>query len=617
MPGILGFIKKSGCRQTSDLLLESMSKPLRHLESYYEERIVGDFYGFESISLGGRQRLFERTSGGQEYVILIDGYVYSINGQAISNRNGRSENLVNSILEAVEDEQDSALSALEGNYTIAVYNRSREKLTLFNDIIGPRRLYYADFQDYFVFSSEVKAISALPGFYGQLNWKGIADFLNYGYILGDDTFFSDVWSLSSASIVNYDRRNDFIDIRKYWRPVYEQADMTFEEAVETTYALLRDSIQEKIEPASTVISPVSGGLDSRIILGILKDIESGLDIKACTHAQKFSNEYKYAKKVCQALGIKDHHFTEILPEYLIDKYKWAVWYTEGMVPLTNAHLLLLPDQIQRFDSMILTGIYGGPTNYAAEYFAERHLVNEYQGAEKVYDIQKIISLDRNAYNHIVSNHVLDTIQSSSFESINKEFCKHEEASKRFCNQRDAFFIENRMRRLICQTDLFRFFWEEHLPLSNHKLYHHYLRVPAEYKLGKKMLKQMLRDDFRQLALIKDANTDLNLFEAPSRTYKLKKTVSHQMRWYLNRISKGRIQLYDKSTYSHYGKWFQKNSAMYQLWREALMSGKMQELGLIEPKAVDNAMEFTRNTGLGFHALTRLATLSMWADLFLK
>ena len=617
MPGILGFIKKKKGGQPGDQFLESMLKPLRHLSSYHEEKILGEDYGFASISVDTQQRIFERNSGGREYVVLIDGYIYSVNGRSVSNLDGSSEFLLDSILAAVQNQEPIDFTSLEGNYTIGVFDKTEQKLTLFNDIIGPRRVYFSDLNDCFVFSPEVKAISALPNFTGKLNWKGLADFLNYGYILGDDTFFSDIWSLPSASVITQKRDIEASTLQKYWRPFYEPADISFGDAVETTYLLLCNSIKEKIISGSSVINPISGGLDSRIILGVLTQAAPNLSIKAYTHGQKFSNEYKYAKKVCQTLGIKDHHFTEVLPRYLSNKYQQAVWMSEGMVPLTNALLLLHPEQIGGAASTIFTGIYGGPTNYAAEYYAERHFEQTYQGKEKIHDIKKIISLKEHAYSNIVQPQVLEKLRSASFDSIEKEFSKHEEVSDHFCNQRDAFFIENRMRRMICQTDLFRFFWIEHLPLSNHQLYKYYLTVPPEYKLGKKILKQMLKDNFQELSQIKDANTGLNLFESPSRAYEIKKAASHRMRWYLNRISKGYIQIYDKSTYSHFEKWFQKDDAMFQLWRDALLGEKMSDLGLIDPKQALDKMEQTRKTGLGFNQWARLTTLAIWSEQFLN
>lgn len=619
MPGILGFIMKNGRSWPSKDFLESMLYPLRHMESYNEEKHFKHNFGFGSIAPSTSQRVYKRTSKGQEYVILIDGCVYSVSGRAIQNVKGIPDDLLSSIVYAVQSGQDSDFLAIEGNYSIAVYNITREKLTLFNDIIGPRRLYYANFHECFVFSSEVKAISALSAFYGELNWKGITDFLNYGYILGEDTFFSDIWSLPSASALMYDRQTDGMSIRKYWRPVYNEMEMSFEDVAKTTYTLLCNSIHEKINATNgSVISPISGGLDSRIILGILTDIAPDLHVKACTHAQKFSNEYKYAKQVCRTLNIKEHYFAEVLPRYLQNKYRQAVWFSEGMVPLTtNAHLMLYPDQMNSFDSVVFTGIYGGPTNYHAEYYGDRHIENEYRGEDKIYDIRKVISLNENAYNKLVSDKFLERIQAASFESISKEFSRHIDVSSRFCNQRDAFFIENRMRRMICQTDLFRFFWEEQLPLSNYALYKNYLQIPAEYKIGKKILKQMLIDNFESLARIKDANTNLTLFQQPSKIYQLKKQLSHKIRWYLNKAVKGKMPFYDKSTYIHYAPWFQKNNAMFNMWKKALKSEKLVGLEIVDPRKIDDAIAFTRKTGLGIHPLARLTTLSIWADLFLN
>lgn len=617
MPGVFGFIKKEGFDQSSASIFELMCRPLRHLTSYHEEKHIDNHYGFGSISVGNQKRIFRAKKNGDDFIVLIDGYIYSVRDQAGYNSHGEAKDLAKTILQSFQIDDELALLSLEGNYTIAVYNQTLAKLTIFNDIIGPRRMYYADLPEAFVFSSESKAITAFPGVSNHINWKGIADFLNYGYILGNDTFFSDIWSLSSATILTYDENVGTIEQHKYWQPEYTDAAVSFEETVEGTYTLLCNSIEEKISNEPAVISPISGGLDSRIILGILKDLSPQLQIKANTHGQKFSNEYKFARQVCKALEVKDHHLTEILPRFLNDKYKKAVWYSEGMVALTNAHLLLTPEKINSFDLPVLTGIYGGPTNYSAEYFAERHLEQVYTFDEKIADIASIIAIGRNAYSGMVPARLLESVEAAFSDSIAEELASHEAASDRFCNQRDAFFIENRMRRMICQADLFRFYWEEHLPLSNYALYKFYLSVPPEFKIGKKILKQMLKDHFKSLARIKDANTGLNLFEDKSITHSVKQYLYNKTSWYVNRLTKGQLVLYDKSTYSHYGKWLQRNAKMFDLWQSTLLSEKMNDLGLIEPQQIMSHLENTRKTSLGFYQLARLTTLAMWCDMFVQ
>ena len=620
MPGIFGiFTKKNDSNPfiNLDLMLGSMVGILMHLPWYNVQKRIFKEAAFASISVSNNDKMFDLNYNGKKYVVLIDGQIYDIENSSYSSRQSPTGEQLAKIIEIATSTQYHNLAKIKGNYSIAVYCVDDHQLILFNDIIGPRRLYYADIDNVFTFSPEIKGICNLPEFKKEINWKAVADLLNFGYVIGGDTLFNSIISFPSASILNYSAAYDQpSSIRRYWTPTYTESESGDSEVVtQNSFLLLKQSIEEKIAGSETIISPISGGLDSRIILGTLIRDTKGAKINPVTYGQRFSYEYKNAQKVCNVLCLDNHQLVDITANTLLDKYLPSVWLSEGMVPATNCHLLLLPETLGCEHDRVLNGIYGGPTNYSAEYYASRHLRYNPSFEDRIKDIQAVISINSRYYNDLFSNRYINSMEDCAISSLSKEFIKYQGTSERFCNQRDAFFIENRMRRRLCQSALYRFFWEEHLPLSNYDLYCYYLSIPAEMKIGRQLLKSMLIKFFPELAKIKDANTGLNLFSQETLLYAKKKAIYNKLKHHITRLSGGLITFYDKSGYAHYGNWFCNHKQTYQLWGKYLFSEALLDLELYNKAHLESFFVDTRRGGYGFHHITRLTTFAMWYDLF--
>jgi len=616
MPGIFGLIqKKISSKEKTELLMNKMTALLCHQPWYRSKLFVSDDVGFGSISVNNLLGPKKINYGSKEYIVLIDGYIYSINDTDATTFSQSSEKILQKITELFVDRGVDILPKIEGNYSVAIYNIYDHELIIFNDIIGPRRLYYADLPEVFVFASEVKAISFLPIFKKLLDWKGISDFLNYGYVLGGNTFFKAVKFLSSASLVSYKKRENILAINKYWKPDYTEKQGDIDDFADEATFLLYNSIHEKLKPRSSVICPISGGLDSRIILGTLKNIEKDVTIKPVTYGQSFSHEYTIAKKVCKALDINDHSLVEINPTTLQDKSAQAVWLSEGMTSMANSHLLLLPSALGLNYDYAFNGIYGGPTNYDAPYYTQHHIDADLSIEEKTKDIESVISLNFKPYENIFNNHSLRHITQHSFSSIFEELKNHLDVSDRFCNQRDAFFIENRMRRMLCQSSFYRFYWEEQLPLSNYSLYDFYLSTPPDMKLGRKLLKTILIRSFPLLAKISDANTGLDLFQRPTYWYRKKKKMELYLKYYLPRLTAGHIVLYDKTGYAHYSRWFLRDKKSHSFYYNKMFSDSIQDSEIFDLSKLNDFFKNIRRTTLGYFHLERLTTFSIWYNLF--
>lgn len=619
MPGIYGVILKGRVPEgEQEKILGKMRGLLMHQSWYEHHELLFRECGFGSVTVKSQFAPTAISFNGKDYFVLIDGFVYRVGNRNVCDYalSSRNDGLLRDIVDiCVNGGSAEGPASIAGNYVVAIYDLNDEELILFNDRMGPRRLYYADLPDRFIFAPEVKAISGLPGFRRDLNWKGISDFFNYGYVLGEDTFFHNVSSLASASTLRFKKKTSRLSVEKYWRPRYHEKKGSLDSFADEACGLLSDSIRAKISSCESVVSPISGGLDSRMILGTVSSVAGNIKIKPITYGQKSSDEYRNARKVCATLGLDDHSLATIQPDVLLDKYTQAVWFSEGMIPMTNGHLLLIPAAAGKDHGCVLNGIYGGPTNYSAEYYGLRHIGVDMSFAEKVSDIERVIALNPAVYTAVARDGPIKNLGSFLSASISLELKKQVDVSEAFCNQRDAFFIENRMRRFICQSSLYRFFWEERLPLSSYELYDFYLAVPPAMKLNRDLLKKMILRKFPDLARIPDANTGQTLLEQPTWWSARRKRLGSQFRYYVTRLSRGFIALADRSTYAHYGIWFRRDRETASYYETKLFSSAIAETGLFDMKELRHLYQRGKKGDVGFEHLVRIATFAVWYELF--
>jgi asparagine synthase (glutamine-hydrolysing) len=100
-----------------------------------------------------------------------------------------------------EDYGTGLVEHLRGIFAFALYDRERRRLVLARDRFGVRPLFYTldGPSGQWVFGSEIKAITALPGFLPPLDRQAVYDFLGLGYVPEPATGFLGIHALPRGS----------------------------------------------------------------------------------------------------------------------------------------------------------------------------------------------------------------------------------------------------------------------------------------------------------------------------------------------------------------------------------------------------------------------------------
>jgi len=239
-------------------------------------------------------------------------------------RQGMMACLLNPSHGASFDEEHVALGILVKHPVLSVTFHGTEIIAQ-NDYFGSRPVWYASNSEFFVLSTSQFCIAALFNDI-QINYDVVSWFLSSGFV-GHASYDERIKRLPANSKLRCDIGRQILEITS----LTKLADPQFESFDEMLSAVLNE-----IRIDRTVVVPVSGGLDSRIILSVLSERNKD-KIKALTWGRRGASDLKgsdafVAREVCKHLGV-DFNFLEEPPNCGDSEQAMAqyVAYSEGML----------------------------------------------------------------------------------------------------------------------------------------------------------------------------------------------------------------------------------------------------------------------------------------------
>jgi hypothetical protein len=194
----------------------------------------------------------------------------------------------------------------------------------------------------------------------------------------------------------------------------------------------------------------------------LGNVRAGFEPYCFSHGTKNCREVQIAGRVASTLGLKHFSFVNIDPHWLVDYAQEFVYLTEGMVDTSACLLLGISAQynLSPEKSVFLNGIFGGPTNFGEGYFREQDIVDSPNYYEKLQRIRFSLfgEIIDDWYYALFSPELRPEFKKRYLESIDEEFRPNLEVSDLFSNQKDIFFIKNRLFRYMNLVDCNRFLW---------------------------------------------------------------------------------------------------------------------------------------------------------------
>lgn len=370
MCGIAGILQRNpeGPAPSSDELLR-MASALRHRGpdefGLYRDQVAGLAHARLSIiDLSSGQQPMGNEDGSLQVVFNgeIFNYVELRDDLLAAGHLFRTRSDTEVILHAWEQWREEAFARFNGQFAIALWDRTRGQLVLARDWAGVRPLHLCEHQGRLYFASEVKAIFAAdPSIPRAFDPAGLAQTFTFWAVVPPRSVFRGVSEIEPGHVRIYDRRGvRDRAFRTLQFPVSKQEEFrgSVDDAAEAVLASLEEATRLRMVRADVPVgSYLSGGLDSSVIAAL------GLRANG-TRFRTFSlrfedaeyDETGYQREMAAFLGsehseivVSRRHIAEVFPE--------VVWHTERPILRTAPAPLLLLSRLVREAGMkvVLTG----------------------------------------------------------------------------------------------------------------------------------------------------------------------------------------------------------------------------------------------------------------------
>ncbi|MDP8238370.1 MAG: asparagine synthase-related protein [Candidatus Hatepunaea meridiana] len=331
------------------------------------------------------------------------------------------------------------------------------------------------------------------------------EFLLAGFVIDRDTLYEDIFQVRPGEIVTITKTksgDNEVYQNKYFHYYPQEFSSDTEEQLEEELSSVLDAVFKRFRDnyrGQKVILPLSGGFDSRLIAAQLKKF--GIDNVLCfTYGYYGNNDSSVSKTVAEALGFEwqffeynDATWKNALMES--DFFRAANYVSKGV---SMPHWSDLPVLLQLSKSIDLTNTIFWP-GHSIEVPAGSHI------DPSIYFEDSILDTDLAVANTVIKRHYISRWSSTKYFSIphsdilRKKIKAEITVPNTACfdspiSRLDMFDINNRQSKWIVNSvRCYEYFGADWRAQYDYPIIDFFLRVPHNYRFGKRLYINTLRD----------------------------------------------------------------------------------------------------------------------------
>ena len=278
MCGIAGALDLRGQRDFPVDVLLRMTGAIAHRGPDDEQ-----FHQEAGIILGARRLAIVDLEGGRQPIGNEDGSVWvAFNGELFEYPELRRDLLdrghrlatrcdTEAWVHLYEDRGVGMFEKAKGQFAVSLWDRANRTLILGRDRVGICPLYYAERDGWLLWGSEIKALLASGLVEARPDPRAVDHLFSFFCHGTKRTFFEGVHSIPPGCFLQV--KDGRLEQRRYW-------DLDFPDAgeerrlddptplVDELEDLLRKAVERRLRGDVPVVSYISGGLDSTVVLGL-------------------------------------------------------------------------------------------------------------------------------------------------------------------------------------------------------------------------------------------------------------------------------------------------------------------------------------------------------------
>lgn len=255
----------------------------------------------------------ERTVHGRPCWVAFYGSIYRREGSLSAER--VADGSLQILLEAYLRDGIGFLTQLRGEFSLAIWDGSEDRLYLASDRFRIHPLFYYLDADTFVYATRINAIStcALP-VHLTINGQAIVDVMSSSVVPTPKTIFSEIKKLPPGHVLAI--QSGKVSLSPYWRIDFlNQSHESAERLAEQLRAHVSDAVSVRFESErdpERVGTFLSGGVDSSTVTGVLtRAANRPIHCFSIGFAERQFDEISYARIAAQAFKAKhwEYHVT--------------------------------------------------------------------------------------------------------------------------------------------------------------------------------------------------------------------------------------------------------------------------------------------------------------------
>ncbi len=366
MCGICGIYNRNHEAVDRDVLVDMLGM-IRHrgpdASGLYVDRCLGLAHARLSIiDLSGGRQPMENADG--SIAITFNGEIFNyIELREELLRKGRrfaTTSDTEVLLQLYEEEGESCVERLNGQWAFAVWDSRKRKLFLSRDRMGVRPLFYCETEGAFLFGSEIKAILAHPSAPREMDPVGMQQVFTFWHTVPPRTQFAGICELPPGhSLTLQDGR---VTVRRWWQMDLSPDLAAHEsrndgELVEQLGSLLIDATRLRLRADVPVGAYLSGGLDSSLITALIRRFSNApLETFSVTFDDVEFDESPYQQEVVRHLGTT-HHSVRCSHHDIGEAFPDVVWHAEkSLLRTAPVPMFLLSGLVRQSGfKVVLTG----------------------------------------------------------------------------------------------------------------------------------------------------------------------------------------------------------------------------------------------------------------------
>ncbi len=211
-----------------------------------------------------------------------------------------------------------------GSFSILNHDKKTKTVSIANDVLGIYPIYYSIFNNSIYISSSLILLASITK--QDIDYVGISEKLVSGLFttFGKRTTVKNIYRLLPGEAIYFNFKNKIYIEKKYDNTLYQNiARKPIKQIAKQLNKIIKEEIDICLYNDKNVILALSGGIDSRVVLGNIKD----KNLRCVTYGNDSDYETKIAKKLADICGanfksyrIDKYHFPkkQLLKKYIIE-----------------------------------------------------------------------------------------------------------------------------------------------------------------------------------------------------------------------------------------------------------------------------------------------------------